>query len=228
MQRREFLQQSGLLLGTAGLLPGVGLAASELFPLTPDVPEEEARKLIWDAAYNRQWEAVKRWLERDPSLIGVVDLFDETLLHYAVRCGYNTGVEFLQCLVSYGADVNAKTDEGRTPLHYAAIRHYGGLRCNVEKIQYLVAQGAEVNAKDVEGWTPLHFAARRNHVDVLKCLISAGADVWAKNDEGETPLDIASRLLLVHEDTEEEKRINRERIRLAEEKKRILREAMGL
>ena len=51
MQRRDFLQ-SGLLLGTAGLLPGVGLSASELFPSAIDVPEIEAEN-AWNYPYRR-------------------------------------------------------------------------------------------------------------------------------------------------------------------------------
>ena len=35
MQRRQFL--NGLLLGSVGILPGVGLSASELFPLVTDI-----------------------------------------------------------------------------------------------------------------------------------------------------------------------------------------------
>ena len=121
MERREFLRK-GLALGVAGLLPGAGLMASDCLSLVSETPLEP----IWDAAVNGRWDIVKQWLKRDPSLIGITGSAtirdcpsnESTLLHLA--SALNPNVDFLKYLVSLGADINAQSESGATPLHSAA------------------------------------------------------------------------------------------------------------
>ena len=104
-------------------------------------------------------------------------------LHQAIRAK-DIDFALIKSLVSNGADVNAKDDDGYTPLNLAVRRHY-----NLELVKFLVSQGADVNVKDKHGCTPLHEAAKWNeNVEVVKFLVSQGADVNAKNDAGCTPL----------------------------------------
>jgi len=49
-------------------------------------------------------------------------------------------------------DVNAKDEEGRTPLHLATSEGYK------EVSELLIVKGADVNAKNVDGDTPLDSA----------------------------------------------------------------------
>ena len=53
-----------------------------------------------------------------------------------------------------GADVNAKRDDGDTPLHNASFKGYK------EIAELLIAKGADVNARRDDGKTPLDFAIR--------------------------------------------------------------------
>ena len=60
--------------------------------------------------------------------------------------------EIVELLVDAGADVNAKSEKGTTPLHYATV--FG----HREVAELLIAKGSDVNAKSQDGYTPLDFA----------------------------------------------------------------------
>ena len=73
-----------------------------------------------------------------------------------------------------GADVNAATSNGTTPLMFAAAAG------NVEAVDALVAAGANVNAKEsVRGLTAAMFAAASNRAAALEALAKHGADLRA-------------------------------------------------
>jgi ankyrin repeat protein len=86
--------------------------------------------------------------------------------------------------------VNAKDEEGMTPLH-RAVSIFG----NKEAVKLLITKGADVNAQeDRFGATPLHvvFTKLGGNKDVVELLVANGADVNAKRkDNGSTPLHMA-------------------------------------
>jgi ankyrin repeat protein len=125
-------------------------------------------------------------------------------LHWAAIEGHK---EIAELLIAAGADVNAKDDDGYTPLDLAIdyeeietadlLRKHGGkhgtihiaiLGGDAEGVKEFLAGGADVNAKNRRGWTPLHYAKTK---EVIKMLIKKGADVNAKNQQGWTPLGFA-------------------------------------
>ncbi len=71
-------------------------------------------------------------------------------------------------------DVNARNENGVTPLHIAA--GYG----TPDKIAALVTAGADVEALDMDGWTPLYSAVAVGTPDKIAALVTAGADVEAR------------------------------------------------
>ena len=85
---------------------------------------------------------------------------------------------------SWDEKVNAKDENGDTPLHSAAEE---GDR---EAATLLLEIGAAVNAKNNDGETPLHKAAGsfENAVATATLLIERGAAVNAKDNDGRTPL----------------------------------------
>ena len=88
-------------------------------------------------------------------------------------------------LLDRGANVNATTNGGWTPLHWAAW--YG----HVDVCRLLIQAKANVNATNDGGWTPLHLAAVHGRLEVCRLLIEQGANVNATNNDGHTPLDKA-------------------------------------
>ena len=94
--------------------------------------------------------------------------------------------ELVTLLLDAGADVQASSRGGLSPLHRAAFRGGPGV------IAALVANGAEVNARDDRGATPLHLAVDGKKPVNAAALIEAGADVRVRMWGGDTPLHMAA------------------------------------
>ena len=92
----------------------------------------------------------------------------------------------IQALLAGGANVDARANDGSTPLHQAAALG------DVAAIRVLLAGGASVNAKAKDGSTPLHQAARLGEMASIQALLAGGADVDARNKDGVTPLHAAA------------------------------------
>jgi len=78
-------------------------------------------------------------------------------------------------LLGYGADVNDRSREGLTALHYAVRSG------KLPLIRFLLERGADVNARDPDGLTPLlHLAktrAKLDHLAVQNLLAEYGANL---------------------------------------------------
>ena len=126
-----------------------------------------------------------------------------------------------QVLIDAGADIEARDDMGRSPLHWACdsgalevvkmlvesgaevrASGNGGLtyammaaRCgHIETMHYLVGlPEVDVNHKDRFGRTAVLYAADEKYADVVEVLIDAGADIEVKDFQGRSPLLVASK-----------------------------------
>ena len=83
-------------------------------------------------------------------------------------CKTGTGQQVRKAIAA-GADVNAKDENGGTPLMTAAA-----LNRNPDVIAAMVKAGANVNAKDARGKSVLQYG-RQNKNAILAELIKAGA-----------------------------------------------------
>ena len=132
--------------------------------------------------------------------------FDQTpLVHLAGSTGWGFDEpDKVAVLLEAGADVNARTRSGLTPLHlvaqadrdYDGYRKWGGSAGRAAAAALLDA-GADVNARDADGETPLHKAVQQEDdsaVFVVTLLLEAGADVNARTNDGQTPLHQAASL----------------------------------
>jgi ankyrin repeat protein len=79
-------------------------------------------------------------------------------------------------------DVNVRDKDGRTLLHYAAIKRY------LPVVELLLKKGADINAEDDDRRTPLHEAMSYFAYDVAEFLVRNGADMTLKDKNGENPL----------------------------------------
>ncbi len=92
-----------------------------------------------------------------------------------------------------GSDVNAKDDEGRTPIFEACFSAKDNA---VDVVRTLVEHGASVSVhEERSGFTPLHVAAQTGNLAVVKFLVEeAGADATAVNYALDTAAVVAKEL----------------------------------
>lgn len=96
-------------------------------------------------------------------------------MHWAALMGHT---ETTRALISEGAEVDARNEEGQTALHWAALRGHK------ETVQALVSAGADVNTRDKEGFTPSFLAAVEEDEETAREL-----DDIAKGERDEPPLE---------------------------------------
>ena len=102
----------------------------------------------------------------------------------------NSSLKAIIHLVENGADVNAKTEFGFTPLHAVAMsRHATEI---TEKADYLIEKGADVNAQGQHNSTPSHLAAQMDNVVALIVFINNKANLNAMSKYESTVYKLAA------------------------------------
>lgn len=101
----------------------------------------------------------------------------EVPLIIAARAGHS---DCLRCLLDFGADLTAKTHDGKAALYCAALE--GNLSC----IYTLHAAGCDVEASDDHGFRALHGAALNGQSQCVEALLQMGAKVDAPINDGKT------------------------------------------
>lgn len=104
-------------------------------------------------------------------------------LSYAVaKASLGECLGIVRALIAAGADVNAGTAFGETPLMVASEHGHADI------VRILLAAKADANAGTKMGGTALQAAAGNGHLDVVKLLLAAKADVNIKTKWGGTAL----------------------------------------
>ena len=126
----------------------VGVSKTEL------LKDEEGNLIIWPV------EPVPEAVTPEPPTAKAPDIS----IHGAATFG---NIEAINQHLAAGTDVNAKDDDGTTPLHGAAIHGHK------EIAELLIAEGADVNAK-AYGKTPLDFAVEHDKPETSDLLRKHG------------------------------------------------------
>ncbi|HUV37302.1 MAG TPA: ankyrin repeat domain-containing protein [Patescibacteria group bacterium] len=138
-------------------------------------------------------------------------------VHQAAQSG---DIERLEELIGKDpALVDARDEEGHTPLHSAAMSGrmnivlfllengasadarntanqspllYAAYTGHADIVDTLIAHGAQIEYRDTRGYAPIHFAAREGRRAVVELLVSKGAAFDERGYQGKTPLHFAA------------------------------------
>ncbi len=170
---------------------------------------------LW-LAVTRGHENIVEMLLTQASVNPTVDVgYDgTTLLHEAARMGHE---QMVRTLLINGADVNAQTVRGSTPLKYATDNGVVALLLsqagvepdladdegtpassaasggNTEILRQLLRMNVNLEAKDKWGHSLLSKAAMNGHEPVVELLLATdGVDANSRDHQGRTPLSLAT------------------------------------
>ena len=171
---------------------------------------------IFRAVMSGDLNTTKALLEEHPEWVNATSWGEWMPLHRASQMGHE---DIVACLLAKGADIEAKTCLGMTPLYVAiysrqvavsryliakgadvfskrsdgeTMLHIAAAVGSTPIVELLIAKGLHVNSNKRYGITPLHLAAVFGHEAVAEALIAKGADMNAKNDNNRTALHLAN------------------------------------
>jgi ankyrin repeat protein len=138
--------------------------------------------VLINAADSGNPDVVREILRHHPRL-ELRDQEGETALfaagHYRDPDRDGARVECVRLLIEAGADVNARDENGNTPLHETFLT-------DVE--EELLKLGADVNARNKDGETPIFTTVDD---DAIPLFIEHGADLNLRNNKGQTVVEAA-------------------------------------
>ena len=181
--------RSGKLEAVRALITYGGNPNADLSALTLErdsgasiIGEQGAGSILIYAAESGNPDVVREILRYRPALEardreGKTAMFAAGTYRYDDKEGAR--VECVRLLAEAGANVNARDNDGNTPLHETFLT-------DVE--EELLKLGADVNARNNEGETPI-FTTVDN--DAIPLYIAHGADLTVRNNEGQTVIEAA-------------------------------------
>lgn len=132
--------------------------------------ESEIIKNIREAVKDSDVEKVRLLLGHSKEMLHQMTPFG-TWLHIAAKGGDS---KLIQCLLSMGADVNAKGGTfGGTPVNHAA--GYG----QINAVRILLSEGAVLDTSESVS-NPLFSAIQGGHLEIVKMLVEHGIDYRVK------------------------------------------------
>ncbi|KAL3424923.1 ankyrin unc44 [Phlyctema vagabunda] len=139
---------------------------------------------LYLAAYHGCLEEVKLLIARHANLeltSGTSNYWDDgcTPLHAAAALGFH---EIVRALLDGGANANAKSPKGFSPLILATSNRRD------ECVKALLDYSIDLEAATPEGFTAVYFCHTDSHLPIARMLVNRGANLKHRNKYGYTPL----------------------------------------
>lgn len=156
----------------------IGIVCLTMFIIAASLKAGE----IHDASASGDLNKVKALLEADSTLLESRDdrlsyQGNTPLISACWRPGSNNWqATVANFLIDSGSNINARNNNGATPLYFAVK--------DFDLTQRLIEKGADINIRAYGDYTPLHQAAFSGNLKVVKLLIDHGADPNANGAEG--------------------------------------------
>jgi len=91
-------------------------------------------------------------------------------------------VALFEAMLAAGADPDASTLTGGTPIMFAALGNHAGI------VERLLAEGADPDRQGTNGWSAVTIAAAKGYAQMISQLAAAGVDINAPDVYRWTPL----------------------------------------
>ena len=131
----------------------------------------------------RSVEIIQFLLDNSALTVDVRDNSGHTPLHLGI-----SSIETARFLIAKGADVNARSDLGITPLLRSSLLG------NIEILHLLIENGADIEARNIRGWKVLHYASMGGNLHIVKELVTRyHVDINAKDVQMKTAVGNARR-----------------------------------
>ncbi|GEM_PF-4793138 len=171
-------------------------------------------KSIWESTKKGSIAQLKKALNSGANINITDGRSGNTPLHLMVQANQ---MSMVKLALKEGAKINARNNQGDTPLLLAAfddsmikfllkegadplatnklgqqITHVTAMFGNTRVLRAFEGYELDFNKTDIAGNTLLHIAAEKGHSFYIRALLQYGVDINKKNLEGNTPLHIAA------------------------------------
>ena len=147
-----------------------------------DQTDKHGRTLLSWAAQRGDYESIALLLNLGSSP-NKADNDRRTPLHMSCHV---MDIRCIELLVSAGADVSARTRDGRTMAFLVAEK-----ADRPDVLRLFLEHGEDINSHTSDGWTLLHSAARGNRLNNIRSLVRAGIQVDATTRSGDDAIAVA-------------------------------------
>ena len=139
------------------------------------------------------------WINRDPELwwhtraiLSPIGVNLEEALQVKLRSEMRAAIasgdpqKFSRFLSEHPLAIEIPVEQGRLPLHFAALRG------ELEMVKFIISSGGDVNRRDVNSAPPLLLAVQGGHLEVSEFLLKMGADPNLQDTDGVAPIHMAA------------------------------------